>query len=110
MDKLKYICRDTAGTLSENKCYPESIRKELKQWQPEITENLLLQVQEICKFLTKLRPDAEKFYSLFFAKIVQKSAVYFPRFTTKGFNLICYQTCKCNFASLHYISKRTTRG
>ena len=66
MDKLKYICRDTAGTLSENKCYPESIRKELKQWQPEITDNLLLQVQEICKFLTKLRSDAEKFYSLFF--------------------------------------------
>ena len=68
IDKLKYICRDTAGTLSENKCYPENIRKELKQWQPEITENLLLQVQEICKLLTELRPDAEKFYSLLFAK------------------------------------------
>ena len=66
MDKLKYICRDTVGTLPESKCYPESIRRELKQLEPEITENLLLQVQEICKFFTKLRPDAEKFYSLLF--------------------------------------------
>ena len=99
MDKLKYICRDTAGTLSENKCYPESIRKELKQWQPEITENLLLQVQEICTFLTKLRPDAEKFYSLFFAKIVQKSAVYFPDLQPKDSTLLATKLAN---ATLHH--------
>ena len=99
MDKLKYICRDTAGTLSENKCYPESIRKELKQWQPEITENLLLQVQEICKFFTKLRPDAEKFYSLFFAKVVQKSAVYFPDLQPKVSTLFATKLAN---ATLHH--------
>ena len=94
MDKLKYICRDTAGTLSENKCYPESIRKESKQWQPEIKENLLP-----CKFLTKLGPVAEKFYSLFFAKVVQKSAAYFPDLQPKVSTLFATKLAN---ATLHH--------
>ena len=64
-----------------------------------MTESLLLQVQESCKFLTKLRPDAKKFYSLFFAKIVQKSAVYFPDLRPKVSTLFATKLAN---ATLHH--------
>ena len=76
LEALQTLCKDTVASLASNKCYPGKIRRKLSNWRITVTENLLQDVQLVCKSLTKYKPDAEKFYSSY-ASIVVKASTYF---------------------------------
>ena len=63
--------------MASNKFYPEKIRRELSNWMMTVAQNFLQDVQLVCKSLTKSKPDAEKFYSSFYASFFVKASRYF---------------------------------
>ena len=62
---------------------PSQIREEIKAWVPKLSEELMTNLNEICKCLSKARPDAEKFYSLFHGTVAVNASTYFPGLSSK---------------------------
>ena len=107
LETLQPLCKNTVASLAPNKCYPGKIRRELSNWRITVAENLLQDVQLVCKSLTKYKPDTEKFYSSLYASIVVKASTYFiglqPQISTllatKLANTILHEATKPNVKS-----------
>ena len=80
---INSLCKEIAQSLSVNKRYPAKIREEIKAWVPKFSEELVTNLNEICKCLPKARPDAEKIYSLFHGTVGVNTSTYFPGLSSK---------------------------
>ena len=80
---INSLCKEIAQSLSVNKCYPAKIREKIKAWVPNFSEELMTHLNEICKCLSKARPDAEKLYSLFYGTVAVNASTYFPGLSSK---------------------------
>ena len=59
-------------------------------------------LNEICKCLSKARPDAEKLYSLFYGTVAVNASTYFPGLSSKVATLFAI---KLSSSVLSYVMK-----
>ncbi len=85
VEDYSLLVNQCAHSLSEDKCYPENVRKEFRDYvfvySPEDDDLEVIQLFEKLKiiFITlKKRRNVEKFYSSYFGLVPLKAGEYFP--------------------------------
>ncbi|XP_012562511.2 uncharacterized protein LOC105847457 [Hydra vulgaris] len=115
---IKKIVAETKADLSTNKCYPQEVISEIKDFEIKITENFFDEIRKMSKKL-KSSGNAEKYYSNFYSNIVLFSDTYFNLkkpastvFTTKLCNKLFqhFQSSPSKNVEVEEISPREVDG